>query len=172
MHRSFSRGLLLVVWLGSILALPAPTLRRVPAAGIPLPEEARRQLVEAARRFETDIGIAQLRWERGDLGGSPPRTLPAWNRLDLLSDVRVFHKAVHWALRYDEFHKTNEIELARELLREGQHRLQSLRAGQAPWLTATGRVVRGYISQIDEFRPALRPRRARQCFRDNPSAPP
>jgi hypothetical protein len=67
----------------------------------------------------------------------------------LLPDVEVFHKAVHWALAHDEFFRTNEIDLARTLLREGLERTEQLAAGAAPWTTATGLVVRGYVSRID-----------------------
>ncbi len=69
--------------------------------------------------------------------------------LALLPDVRVFHKAVDWAVRYDEFATTNEVRSARKLLQEGVERAQSLRDGKAPWSTATGLVVRGYQSKID-----------------------
>ncbi|HXG47183.1 MAG TPA: prolyl oligopeptidase family serine peptidase, partial [Methylomirabilota bacterium] len=57
--------------------------------------------------------------------------------------------AVRWALDYDEFFKSNETHTARVLLNEGMKRAAQLRAGQAPWLSATGLVVRGYRSRID-----------------------
>lgn len=69
--------------------------------------------------------------------------------LELLPDVQIFHKAVRWALDYDEFFKSNETHTARVLLNEGMKRAAQLRAGQAPWLSATGLVVRGYRSRID-----------------------
>src|SRR5207253_870346 len=69
--------------------------------------------------------------------------------LDLLPDVQVYHKAVDWALRYDEFFDVREFATARRLLQQGQERARQLREGQTPWTTATGLVVRGYVSRID-----------------------
>ncbi len=64
-------------------------------------------------------------------------------------DVEIFHKAVDWALRYDEFFSPKEVEFARQLLTQGRERAAQLRAGRTPWLEATGLVVRGYRSKID-----------------------
>jgi dienelactone hydrolase len=69
--------------------------------------------------------------------------------LALLPDVEVYHKAVDWALRYDEFFKPQEAAVARDLLRRGMERAQLLRQGKTPWLAQTGLVVRGYRSKID-----------------------
>ena len=69
--------------------------------------------------------------------------------LDLLPDVQIYHKAVDWALRHDEFYSTNEVAVARDLLKRGGERAAALRAGQAPWLAQTGLVVRAYQSKID-----------------------
>ncbi|MFN0067276.1 MAG: prolyl oligopeptidase family serine peptidase [Limisphaerales bacterium] len=67
-----------------------------------------------------------------------------------LPDVRVPHKAVDWALRYDEFYDaTNEVTAARGLLALAEERAAQLRAGRSPWIAATGLVVRAYRSRID-----------------------
>jgi pimeloyl-ACP methyl ester carboxylesterase len=63
--------------------------------------------------------------------------------------VEIFHKAVDWALRYDEFMAPREIAYARTLLKKGHERSTQLRARQTPWLDATGLIVRGYRSKID-----------------------
>src|SRR5207302_4963940 len=42
-----------------------------------------------------------------------------------------------------------EVEIARTLLSQGMRRAVQLRNGEAPWTTATGLVVRGYVSKID-----------------------
>src|SRR5262249_17699113 len=42
-----------------------------------------------------------------------------------------------------------EIATAKALLKQGMDRAKALRDGQAPWSTATGLVVRGYVSRID-----------------------
>ena len=69
--------------------------------------------------------------------------------VDLLPDVQIYHKAVDWALRYDEFYKSNEVQVARGLLQQGTERARALRGGWAPWTNATGLIVRGYVSKID-----------------------
>jgi hypothetical protein len=69
--------------------------------------------------------------------------------LELLPDVEIFHKAVDWALRFDEFFKAQEFQTAKTLLDEGVARAKSLSEGQTPWTTQTGLVVRGYRSRID-----------------------
>jgi hypothetical protein len=132
-----------------LLALPAAVradgpgdnlpdkVRRVPPAGIKVPD---------ADRQELQAGVDELGKEidglRTALKGKP-------QLLELLPDVQVYHKAVDWALRYDEFYKPDELKTARVLLKEGTERAQALRAGRAPWTTATGLVVRGYVSKID-----------------------
>ena len=42
-----------------------------------------------------------------------------------------------------------EIAVAKKLLEQGLERARQLREGHAPWNTATGLVVRGYVSKID-----------------------
>lgn len=69
--------------------------------------------------------------------------------LRFLPDVQVYHKAVHDAVEYGEFYKPAEVAVARDLLRRGLERAGQLRDGNAPWDTATGLVVRGYVSKID-----------------------
>jgi hypothetical protein len=69
--------------------------------------------------------------------------------LELLPDVRVYESAVRTALTYNEFFHIKELAVARNLLKQGLERARQLRAGQAPWNTATGLVVRGYVSKID-----------------------
>ena len=49
-----------------------------------------------------------------------------------------------------QFNNAFEIGRAKELLRQGQARADALAQGQAPWATATGLVVRGYVSKIDQ----------------------
>ena len=68
----------------------------------------------------------------------------------LAPDVLIYQEAVRYALQYNEFLKPDEIGKARKLLEEGQQRADQLAQGQAPWATATGLVVRGYVSKIDK----------------------
>lgn len=112
-------------------------VRRVPPPGIKIPD---------AYRAGLEAGIAELGKEIESLR-TELKSKPAL--LDLLPDVQIYHKAVDWALRYDEFYKTNETQVARTLLEQGKGRARALRDGKAPWTTATGLVVRGYRSKID-----------------------
>ncbi|HEY0552000.1 MAG TPA: prolyl oligopeptidase family serine peptidase [Verrucomicrobiae bacterium] len=105
---------------------------RVPPLGIAIAEKDRAELRSGADALAREI--ASLR--------SSPTA-------ELLPDVEIFHKAVDWALRYEEFYRSNELGLARSLLKQGTERARQLREGKPAWLTATGLVVRGYISRID-----------------------
>lgn len=113
------------------------TVRVVPPAGVDVPAEIRAQLEQDVVRLGRDLDFLDFRL----------REQPALH--GLLPDVQVYHKAVDWALRHDEFVRTNDVLLARTLLEEGQRRVQQLREGRAPWITATGLVVRGFVSRID-----------------------
>jgi hypothetical protein len=112
-------------------------VRRIPPPGIKVPD-VDRQVLQA--------GVDQLGREIEKLRAAL-KEKPAL--LELLPDVQVYHKAVDWALRYDEFYKDTEIGVARGLLKQGMERAQQLHEGKAPWETATGLVVRGYVSKID-----------------------
>jgi len=112
-------------------------VRRVPPPGIKIPD---------ADRAALEAGVAELSQDIESLR-TELKSKPAL--LDLVPDVQVYHKAVDWSLRYDEFYKTNEAQVARKLLEQGKERARALRDGQAPWTTATGLVVRGYRSKID-----------------------
>jgi hypothetical protein len=104
-------------------------IKPVPAPGIPVPAEDRAAL---------EAGLARLHAAIEKLKPNP-----------LLPDVLIYHEAVRYALQYNEFFKPAEIAAAKVLLQQGEDRAAQLAAGQAPWTTATGLVVRGYISKID-----------------------
>jgi pimeloyl-ACP methyl ester carboxylesterase len=115
----------------------ADRVRRIPPPGIS---------VDTADRAELGITLQRLADEIASLRASLEKK-PGLR--ELLPDVQIFQKAVRYALQHDEFFSTNEIPLAKALLNEGLERAQALRDGQAPWNTATGLVVRGYLSKID-----------------------
>src|SRR5439155_26657770 len=85
-------------------------VRRIPPPGIKIPD---------ADRIELERGVAELGSQieslRVELKGKPAL-------LDLLPDAQIYHKAVDWALRYDEFYKSNEVQFARAMLILGQDR--------------------------------------------------
>src|SRR5882724_4324693 len=112
-------------------------VRRVPPPGIKIAD---------ADRAELESGVAELGRELQSLRGEL-KSKPAL--LALLPDLQIYHKAVDWALRFDEFYKSNEVQIARTLLQQGRERATALRGGWAPWSNATGLVVRAYVSKID-----------------------
>jgi predicted esterase len=125
------------VWLaflcgGASLLAAEPKPTRFPPPGLAIAEQD---------RMELTAGVAELAAAIERLRGSPHAAL--------LPDVIVYHKAVDWALRYDEFYRTNEPAIARSLLKRGLERARHLEQGRAPWLSATGLIVRGYISRVD-----------------------
>ncbi|MEO6035083.1 MAG: prolyl oligopeptidase family serine peptidase [Verrucomicrobiota bacterium] len=117
--------------------IPASEVRRIPPPGIEIPEEVRTELTRETEKLGNEIESL-----RGALKNKTPM-------LELLPDVEIYHKAVHWALDYNEFYKSNEIAAARALLKDGWQRAANLREGTIPWNTVTGLVVRAYVSKID-----------------------
>ena len=115
----------------------ADKVRRIPPPGVAISESDRAELNESAAKLAKEIEAL-----RGELKSKPAL-------LELLPDVEIFHKAVDWALRYDEFYRSNEAGLARALLKQGMERARQLHDGKPTWLNATGLVVRGYISKSD-----------------------
>ena len=108
--------------LALLLLLAAPQdKRKIPPPGVPVPE---------ADRAELEAGLKELAKE----------TDP---------DVRIYHKAVDWALRYDEILNVKEIPVAKALLKDGLARAKQLKEGRPAWKTGTGLVVRAYASKID-----------------------
>ncbi len=104
-------------------------IRPVPPPGVTVSPEDKKDLEAGLKRLAASIEKLQ---------GKP-----------LLPDVQIFHEAVRYALTYNEFFKPEEVYKAKELLRQGQTRAEELSNGTASWTTATGLVVRGYVSKID-----------------------
>ena len=115
-------------------------VRPVPPPGSAVPPEVRAELQK---------GLADLQAE-----------IKAIGRHDLLPDVLIYEKAVRWALDYNEVFdppppKDKDKKgpppagNVRKVLAAGLERAKQLRAGQTPWTTATGPVLRGYGSKID-----------------------
>ncbi|MDO8544010.1 MAG: prolyl oligopeptidase family serine peptidase [Opitutaceae bacterium] len=117
---------------------PPPPAKRLPPAGIAIPDAARAELTSGATALRREIDALQTELTR------TPRLAA------LLPDVEIYHKAVDWALRYDEFFAPKQVDTARHLLDVGRERAMQLRRGAAPWLEATGLVIRGYRSRLDD----------------------
>ena len=113
-------------------------VRPVPPPGVKISDEARTELIGGADNLRGEIEKL-----RGELKGKS-------SALTLLPDIQIFEKAVRWAVDYDEiFNPTNEVSAARTLLKQGWERVRQLREGQPAWISATGLVVRGYVSRLD-----------------------
>lgn len=108
---------------------PDRPINPIPPLGVEVPDQVRTGL---------EAGLARLQASIDKLGGN-----------ELLPDVLIYHQAVRYALEYNEFFNPGQFADARQLLRTGQERADQLLRGQSPWTTATGLVVRGYISKID-----------------------
>jgi len=120
--------------------IPA-NVRRVPKLGVDVPPD---------RRAKLEAGLAKLDQSLSKLREAAKGKSPQNPRLaDLLPDVEIYHKAVHDALAYQEFFDPKEIDFADAALLAGQQRADQLAAGEANWTTATGLVVRGYVSKLD-----------------------
>jgi hypothetical protein len=68
---------------------------------------------------------------------------------DLLADAEVFHKGLAWALRYDTQFSAADAALLKRALERGRQRADALAQGNQPWAGKKGRVVRGYLSEVD-----------------------
>jgi pimeloyl-ACP methyl ester carboxylesterase len=113
-------------------------VRPVPPLGAKISPEVRTELLDGASALSGEIEKLRTEFK----GKS--------NTLALLPDIQIFEKAVRWAVQYDEiFNPTNEVAAARNLLKLGQERVQQLREGKPAWISATGLVVRGYVSVLD-----------------------
>src|SRR3954447_2583524 len=105
-------------------------VRAVPPPGIKISDADRQQLTTSLKMLE--------------------RTIEKISSSPLVTDVRVLSEAVKSALRFDEFFKPEEVTKAKELLEAARARAEDLLNGRANWDTATGLVVRGYVSRIDK----------------------
>jgi hypothetical protein len=123
-------------------ATPPPVLdqlgiKLIPQPGVAIPE---------ADRAELTAGVAEL-GRKIDALRAALKAKP--DLLALLPDVMIFHKAVDWALRYNEFFNVKQVGTAKQQLALGHQRAAELKDGKPAWITATGLVPRGYISKID-----------------------
>jgi hypothetical protein len=101
----------------------------IPPPGVAVSEADQRQL---------RAGLSRLATRMGTYATNPH-----------IADVKIFHKAVQYALEGNEFFTAEDVFRGKELLRMGNERMSSLERGDAPWTRATGLVVRGYVSKID-----------------------
>ncbi|MFN0021850.1 MAG: prolyl oligopeptidase family serine peptidase [Pirellulaceae bacterium] len=110
-------------------------VRRVPKLGIEVPAEQRKELEDLLAKLRTQIDQIKK--------NSDHKSRELW------PDVEIFYKSVHDALVYQEIFDPQELGVAGYQLGIGLERARLLQRGEAPWTTATGLVVRGYVSKID-----------------------
>ncbi len=112
------------------------------AATVPAPKA-----VSADELQFLTAGLAQL---RGDLTAAERAVANNPKLRALLPDVQVLEKTLDWTLNFDAPFAPALLPTAKEILREGLDRAAQLRTGQAPWTTRTGKVIRGFRSQLDD----------------------
>jgi pimeloyl-ACP methyl ester carboxylesterase len=115
----------------------ADNVRPVPPPGVTVPDADRARLTEGLVKLRVAIDEAAKAQAKHPM------------LADLLPDLEIYHKAVDWALRYNEVHKLPELKSADELIAEGLQRAEQFKNGQTPWTKQKGLVVRGYRSKID-----------------------
>jgi len=119
-------------------AQATPTSKQAPPPGIDVPADDTREMTAGLDALGKEIDAM-----RGHASGATDPNAA------LLPDVEVFHKAVRYALQYDEIFKPAEIITARAQLALGQERMKQLRDGKPSWTSATGPLILGYTSRID-----------------------
>ncbi len=117
----------------------ADNVRPVPPPGIEVPADTRAKIADQIKKLRAAIDDAAKAQAKNT-------TLPL---ADLLPDIEIYHKALDWALKHNEFFKADDFKAADEQFAEAMERAAQLKSGNAPWTRQTGLVVRGYKSKID-----------------------
>jgi dienelactone hydrolase len=65
------------------------------------------------------------------------------------ADAEVYAKGIAWALRYDTQFQPADAVLLKKALERGKERAAALGAGKHPWADRKGKVVRGFVSDVD-----------------------
>ena len=141
-RRQFPAGFLGCYFATSLAILlqaadPTAITRVIPPPGLEIPQAEKDVLRQAVNRLGQHIAAAKQHAQAA-------RIAP------LLADVEVYLKAVLYALELDEFYRPTDVQAAGELLARAEQRLDQLQNGNAAWAAASGLVVRGYRSKIDD----------------------
>jgi len=132
-----------------LFAQATPTSKQNPPPGIAVPEADAAELtqrLDALHKELASLTLGTVRWGRPETAADRANTAKqAW-----VPDVEVLHKAARYALQYDEFFKPQEIAAAKAQLDLGLQRAKELGAGNPAWTSATGPLVLGYRSRIDD----------------------
>lgn len=68
---------------------------------------------------------------------------------DHQADAQIFVKSIHWALDLEPTLDDKGRSLVEKALTRAQERVDALADGQRPWASRRGRLVRGFISDVD-----------------------
>lgn len=121
-------------------AWPPKIKRILPPVVSPVEEAQLKQAVAA--RDELKAAISRL----------PTKDIVASDEeLRLRADVEIFHKALDFAIRHNEFFDPKRDPARVDALKQiGLERVASLTNGKSPWAEARGTLVRGFRSKIDD----------------------
>ncbi len=133
----FSRRFSCALALLSVSTFAADPVKKIPPPGVAVPDDVRAELQDGAMKLAFEVAKLKKDYYSDT------------KKLAEVPSVEIFHKAVDWALKYDEFFDVKQFDVARDFLAQGMQRAKDLRAGTPGWNEANGLVVRGYRSNID-----------------------
>src|SRR5262245_6400282 len=104
------------------------------SADAPIAASTQNKFRAEAERLQNDLAALRHRSEMN---------------LDLWADAQIFIKAIIWTLDFEPTLEPKQRELIDKAIRRGRERLAALSTGNAPWISARGSSIRGFVSQID-----------------------
>ena len=123
----------MVMAVGAGWSAPPPSAAQAPASR-PLTAEQRQAIETGLKALNLSLAAAKEA-RPGDL-----------------ADAAIFAKGVEWALRYDREFSADDVHLLERSLRRGAERSLALTEGRRPWAERRGKLVLGYLSQVDGSR--------------------
>ncbi len=110
------------------------------------------QGAEPASYRPTEEELRQVRAKTAELGAAIDQLKARGADPDLLLDVKIYHKAATWILRYpeEEFYTKRYVADTLLTLDHGLARAKELAAGKPGWPNQQGQLVRAYRSRIDD----------------------
>ena len=113
-----------------------PMSRFRPANNQPYQPTAEEKSQIQAKMAQLGKMVEQLKYNRAE---------PA-----LLPDIEIYLSAAQWIVEFpDEFFNQGSVAATLAVLDEGIERARQMQEGRRPWVTAKGRVERGYRSRVD-----------------------
>jgi len=137
---------LLLLSLLAVTALADGPKDNIPTAVRPIPPTDKAVALPEADKVALTKELAELR-AAIDAAAKAQAKNPRLE--EFLPDLEIYHKAVDWAGKYNEYFNKSEFKVAHDLIAEGKSRAASFLKGETPWTRQTGLVVRGYRSKID-----------------------